>query len=226
MQLTSRAFTTPPATRIARLRVVVAEGSWVWANAIARELEADPTVAVVGVTGDADEAVALAERFHPHVVIAGAVLGEGECGLRTIGRIATRLRSCRAVVLAERPSEWVQVQADAVGAAVILRADVAEGSDVLRLVRAAARGSLPRRPARRADPLGDLGLTPSEAEIVQCLLRGLGTGEIAARLSLGAQTVRNKTHRIGRKLGVSGRAAIIARALELGVVPVGASLAA
>lgn len=209
-----------PAVRPARLRVVVAEASWLWANAIARELEADPAISVAGVTGDADEAVRLAERFRPHVVVAGAVLAEGECGLRLVGRVATRMRTCRALVLTDRDSDWLRVQADAVGAAVILRADIAESRDVVRLVRAVARGAVPRDGRRRrdGDPLARIGLTPSERELVDCLLRGMDTAGISRRLSVGEQTVRNKTHAVGRKLGVSGRARIIARVLELGVV--------
>lgn len=206
-----------------RLRVLIAESSWVWANAIAREMESDPGIVVAGVTGDAAEAMALAERYRPHVVISGAVLAEGECGLRLVSRIAGRLRSCRAVVMADRFSEWLEVQAASVGAGVVLRADVTEGRDIVTLVYAAARGVCPAgrvdRADRDADPLASFGLTPSEREVVTCLLRGLGTAEIASRLCLGEQTVRNKTHMIGRKLGVSGRPRIIARVLELGVVP-------
>lgn len=63
------------------------------------------------------------------------------------------------------------------------------------------------------------GLTPREVRIVGLLMRGHGTQEITERLHVHPQTVRNSTHRIGVKLGVSGRLKIVARAHELGITP-------
>jgi ATP/maltotriose-dependent transcriptional regulator MalT len=64
-----------------------------------------------------------------------------------------------------------------------------------------------------------LGLTEREVEIVRLLMRGFSTAEITAALHVHPQTVRNNTHRIGVKLGVSGRLKIVARARELGIDP-------
>lgn len=63
------------------------------------------------------------------------------------------------------------------------------------------------------------GLTDRELQIVALLMRGCGTEEITQRLHVHPQTVRNSTHRIGVKLGVSGRLKIVARARELGIEP-------
>ncbi|MEQ8834450.1 MAG: helix-turn-helix transcriptional regulator [Miltoncostaeaceae bacterium] len=60
-----------------------------------------------------------------------------------------------------------------------------------------------------------LGLSHREVEVVEHLMAGRDTSEIAERLHLEPQTIRNITHRIGRKLGVSGRLRIVARAHEL-----------
>ena len=75
------------------------------------------------------------------------------------------------------------------------------------------------RPARRRRAAGPHGLTPRQVEIVALLMRGHGTKEIADRLYLRPQSVRNAIHRIGVALGVSGRLRIVARARELGIAP-------
>lgn len=61
----------------------------------------------------------------------------------------------------------------------------------------------------------DLGLSIREVEVIELLMDGCDNAEIAARLHLEPQTIRNITHRIGRKLGVSGRLRIVARAHRL-----------
>lgn len=69
------------------------------------------------------------------------------------------------------------------------------------------------------DAADRFGLTGREIEIIGLLMRGFSTEEMTAVLHVHPQTVRNNTHRIGVKLGVSGRLKIVARARELGIVP-------
>lgn len=64
-----------------------------------------------------------------------------------------------------------------------------------------------------------LGLTRRELDVIALLVRGHDTQEIAGRLHLQPQTIRNITHRIGRKMGVSGRLRIVAMAHDLDLVP-------
>lgn len=56
-----------------------------------------------------------------------------------------------------------------------------------------------------------LGLTEREAEVLEAAARGLSNAEIAKELFLSEKTVKNHINRIFRKLGVSTRAAAIAR---------------
>lgn len=60
----------------------------------------------------------------------------------------------------------------------------------------------------------DLGLTPREVELVDCLAEGLSNGEIARRLFLSEKTVKNHLGRIYAKLGVGSRSAAVVRWLE------------
>jgi ATP/maltotriose-dependent transcriptional regulator MalT len=75
------------------------------------------------------------------------------------------------------------------------------------------------RPSGHDGAIERFGLTERELEIIGLLMRGFSTDEITAELHVHPQTVRNNTHRIGVKLGVSGRLKIVARARELGISP-------
>ncbi|MFC4560700.1 response regulator [Nocardiopsis mangrovi] len=62
-----------------------------------------------------------------------------------------------------------------------------------------------------AAPIPSLGLTEREGEILAAVARGLDNKGIAAELYLTEKTVKNHINRIFRKLGVTSRAAAIAR---------------
>ncbi|WP_236700629.1 response regulator [Allosalinactinospora lopnorensis] len=71
------------------------------------------------------------------------------------------------------------------------------------------RTSLGNRGTTTGPP--ELDLTEREGEILAAAARGLGNKAIAAELFLTEKTVKNHINRIFRKLGVSTRAAAIAR---------------
>ena len=60
-------------------------------------------------------------------------------------------------------------------------------------------------------------LTPREREILEFIAQGLNNNEIAARLVLGQNTVRNYVSNIFSKLQVADRAQAIVRAREAGL---------
>jgi len=77
-------------------------------------------------------------------------------------------------------------------------------------------------PERRADEaaLAQIthALTPREVEILRLVAAGIGTDEIATRLSLSRSTVRNHVQNILPKLGVHTRVEAVVLALKSGLV--------
>jgi DNA-binding NarL/FixJ family response regulator len=65
-----------------------------------------------------------------------------------------------------------------------------------------------------------LGLSRREQQLVHMISEGLTNKEIATRLGLSQQTVKNHVHRMLRKVGASDRLAIVERWHELREVPV------
>ena len=69
---------------------------------------------------------------------------------------------------------------------------------------------------RRENPVPNLG--GREREVLRLTAEGLSAPEIADTLGIGATTVKTHLQRVYRKLDVSDRAAMVAKALRLGLL--------
>ena len=112
------------------------------------------------------------------------------------------------VVLANRPTTAEATQMLSFGAAACIPKET-QARDIITAIHLASRGMnmLPRT-KDVADNLGPPGpdlLTPREAEVLDLLQQGRTNAEIAARLSIGVETVRTHAGNIYRKLGISSR---------------------
>lgn len=201
------------------IRVLVVEDHWVWADAVVHQIAAMPQAECVGVAAGAEEAIAAAARTAPHVALVDRLLGQ-DSGLRVARVLRGRLPAMRIVIVTVEPSPHAIAEAREAGlAGFVSKDDLLSGEQVRQLIVEVAGGGTVFSPAVRRieDPdAADaaFGLTSQEREIIRCLARGRGTPEIARVLCLAPQTVRNKTSRIGLKLGVSGRLEIVAKALD------------
>jgi LuxR family maltose regulon positive regulatory protein len=61
-------------------------------------------------------------------------------------------------------------------------------------------------------------LTEREIAVLRLLAGGLANKEIAARLTISPQTVKNHTHSINQKLGTANRTQAVVVALRLGAI--------
>lgn len=87
-----------------------------------------------------------------------------------------------------------------------------------RLLYALSRGRLGSDDRSHApSSAASAGLTPREVEVVRCLCQGLGTEEIAMRLSVSPHTITTHVRNILRKLEVSSRADAVVWAVEHGL---------
>ncbi len=63
-------------------------------------------------------------------------------------------------------------------------------------------------------------LSDRELEVLGGIARRLSNKEIAAELGIAPGTVKRHSHSVYSKLGVSDRRRVVARAIELGLLPV------
>ena len=204
------------------IRVLLADDHPVVREGLRGMLASEPDIEVVGEAGSGPEAVALAGRLRPDVVLMDLRMPGGD------GVDATRrLAGTTVVVLTTYDSDADILRAVEAGAAGYLLKDTPRAV-LADSVRAAARGEtvlaptvagrlLGRMRADRAEP-GER-LTARETEVLALLARGLTNAAIARRLILSEATVKTHLLRACGKLGVSGRTAAVTRAIETGALP-------
>ncbi len=193
-----------------------------------------PDVKVVGSAADGDEAVALAGRLRPDVVLMD--LGMPHCdGVEATRRLREHQPAVKVLVLTTFADDRSVVAALRAGARGFLTKD-AGAEQIEQALHAVARGearidpavqhhlvAAVADPAAGADPepaatLPD-GLTPREAEVVSLIAAGLSNTEIAARLVISEATVKSHINHLFTKTGVRDRAQAVAYAFRHGLAP-------
>ncbi|MEU1430267.1 response regulator transcription factor [Nocardia sp. NPDC005746] len=178
-----------------------------------------PDIEVVGEAGSGPEAVALAERLHPDVVLMDLQLGGDMDGIEATRRITTTVRPApHILVLTTFDTDADITRAIAAGATgYLLKAERPE--ELFAAIHAAAQGRTALSPPIADRVLNRMrnpqpALTARELDILGQLSQGLGNREIARALHVSEATVKTHLGRIYDKLGVDTRAAAVAVANE------------
>ncbi|MEW2545437.1 response regulator transcription factor [Streptomyces sp. NPDC047002] len=219
-------------------RLVVADDQAVVREGIVMLLGLLPGIEVVGAARDGEEAVALVAELAPDVVLMDLRMPRCD-GVEATRRIRQDHPGTQVVVLttyADDESLFAALQAGARG---YLTKD-AQGEEIVRAVddvlagQAGLAPAVQRRllerftapPPRAAAPaeLPD-GLTAREAEVLGLVADGLSNKEIAARLHIGAATVKTHINNLFAKTGVRDRAQAVRYAYQRGLIePPGTSV--
>ena len=208
------------AVRSGQLRVMLVDDHALVRAAVRQAITA-PDVDLVAEAASAEEALELAPRVHPDVLLVDIDL-PGMDGVALVRELAPRLPETRIVMLTVSSSDRHLMDAMRYGACGYLTKDVAPDA-LLRSVRSAYAGELamPRRLAARlihrlvessggattdADDPGLASLTCREAEVLRLLVNGLTDREIAATLTVSPRTVETHVSSVLHKLGARNRA--------------------
>ncbi|MFJ9342688.1 response regulator [Streptomyces sp. NPDC101733] len=189
-------------------------------------LGSEPDIEVLGEAGSGEEAVALAAKLRPDVVLMDLQLGEGIDGVEATRRI-TALPSPpgppHVLVLTTYDTDADITRAIGAGATgYLLKAERPE--ELFAAIHAAAAGrttlSAPVASRVMAHMRGSRPtLTDRELDILGQLARGLGNRDIARALFISEATVKTHLGRIYDKLGVDTRAGAVAVAKEQRLLP-------
>jgi DNA-binding NarL/FixJ family response regulator len=175
-------------------------------------------IEVVGEAGSGEEALAVAARLRPDVVLMDLQLGDGLDGVAATRQLTAAEAPPRVLVLTMFDTDADITRAIEAGATgYLLKAERPE--ELFAAIRGAAAG----RTALSA-PVADRllaqlrsprpALSEREQEILTQLARGLGNREIARALFISEATVKTHLGRIYGKLGVDTRAGAVAVAKE------------
>jgi DNA-binding NarL/FixJ family response regulator len=185
-------------------------------------LSGEPDIQVVGEAAAGNEAVAAARALSPDVILMDLRMPGGD-GVSATSQIRSAVPGARVLVLTTYDSDADILRAVEAGAAGYLLKD-AHRADLVSAIVAAARGETVLAPAvagRLVDQLRSRQpepLSARETEVLGFVERGYTNAQIGRRLFISEATVKTHLLRACAKLGVSGRAAAVARALETGAL--------
>src|SRR2546423_6522034 len=195
---------------------------------VVRDALAGSGVSVVAEAAEGREAVDLAARHRPDVVLTDIVLPELD-GPTAIRRIVSGSPLVRVIVFTGAKDAQTGITALKAGASGYVTKDL-DLSALPRIITAVADGEAAVSRAfvsvlidrLRTAPEGNVGLrpvrgplTPREWEVLDLLCGGLSMDEVTEALVLSPETVRSHLQRAMRKLGVHSRDAAVDAAREL-----------
>ena len=212
------------------IRVILADDHAVVRAGLRAVLGASADIEVIGEAADGAEAVALAERLDPDVVIMDLSMDQLDGATATRQIVDKRLRA-RVLILTMHAEEDYLLPVLEAGAAGYLMKNAAD-RELVDAVRTVARGDMFIRPSAakilargigRQDPLAAERarferLTEREQNVLKLTAQGYSAPEIGERLFISPKTVDTYKQRIGDKLGLTHRAEYISFALKLGLL--------
>jgi DNA-binding NarL/FixJ family response regulator len=199
-------------------------------------LEARPGLEVVGEAEDGLQAVELAVRSEPDVILMDVRMPNLD-GVEATRRIVAAGSGARVIVLTTYDLDEYVYDAIRAGASAFLLKDV-RPAQLVEAIRIVAAGdallapSVTRRlldrfarslPGRAPAPAALSSLTEREVEVLRLLASGLSNAELAEHLFVSEATVKSHISSILRKLGVRDRVQAVILAYEAGLVLPGSS---
>lgn len=186
-------------------------------------------IRVVGEVGSADEAVAVAVRERPDVVLMDIDM-PGLLAFDAVRTIRTRCPNTRIIVLSGFfHDRYIEEALSAEASGYITKGESADA--VVRAVRAVASGGTYFSPEVQARIVVDTHgarlaaegstrastLTPRELEVLRYIARGLSKKDIAAIMHLSVKTVDNHSTSLMTKLNIHDRVELARYAIREGL---------
>jgi two-component system, NarL family, response regulator LiaR len=206
------------------IRILIADDHEVVRKGLRSFLEPDADLEIVGEAVDGDEAVRLARRLRPDVVLMDLLM-PGMDGVTATQHIRQEFPHTEVVALTSVLEDASVVGAVRAGAVGYLLKDT-RVDELLRAIKAAAAGQVQLSPEAAArlmrevrSPDAPEALSPRETEVLRLVARGRANKEIAGKLGIGEKTVKTHVSRILGKLGVQSRTQAALYAGRVGLLP-------
>lgn len=213
------------------IRVLVADDHLIVREGLQLILETANEFELVGQAADGAQAVQLANRLKPDVILMDLQMPNVD-GLTAISQIRVQQPDVAIVILTTYNEDDRMIRGLRAGARGFLLKDT-DRATLLNTIRAAARGETLLKPEIMARVLahtdaapppatasasGATELTERERQVLQFLVRGAQNKEIARQLNITERTVKAHLANIFNRLGVNSRTEAATVAIRLGLV--------
>lgn len=211
------------------IRVLIVDDHALFRQGLARILEMEEDIVVVGEAANGREALDRAVELRPHVVLMDINMPVVN-GLEATRRLHRKLPHVGIIGLTIHDDEEYLRELIKEGAQGYLLKDT-EPVRVVEAIRRVFRGEafLPpnlitklfstlQRPSAADDAAPpEEDLTPREREVLQCIAQGMSNKEIAVSLYISQKTVKNHISSIFRKLDLTDRTQAAVYAIKQGL---------
>jgi len=187
-----------------------------------RMLEDEADIEVVGEASDGQEAITLARRLKPQVIVMDCALPEIN-GLQATRKILEFAPETQVLMLSMHTEDtWVRQALEAGARGYVLKnaLDLELGSAIRRIVNGETVLDTQLSFERNLKGERNTGLTAREVEILQLICDGKSNKEIAAQLDLSVNTVAVHRANIMDALGIHKTAELVMYAIRNGLVNV------
>jgi NarL family two-component system response regulator LiaR len=208
------------------VRVMVVDDHAIVREGLRTFLEMLPDIELVGEAANGQEALAVAQRVEPDVVLMDLVMPVMD-GIEAIRRLQTESPGVKVIALTSFSDDDKLYPAIKAGAAAYLLKDVGP-QELADAIRAAARGEVRLHPevtrrlmsgiAGEQAGASEESLTEREREVLRCLGRGLSNKEIGTELFISEKTAKTHVSNILGKLGLLDRTQAALYAVKHGLV--------
>jgi DNA-binding NarL/FixJ family response regulator len=211
------------------IRVLLADDQALVRAGFRMIVDDQPDMVVVAEAGDGAQAMQLAHRTHPHVVLMDIRMPNVD-GLEATRKVTALEPSPRVVILTTFDLDEYVYNALTAGASGFLLKDLPP-SELVASIRVIAAGDALLAPSvtrrlidefARSQPAADAAqqlsmLTERERDVLRLIARGHSNPEIAAALLLGESTIKTHVGRLLDKLGLRDRVQLAIYAYESGL---------
>jgi DNA-binding NarL/FixJ family response regulator len=207
------------------IRLLIVDDHMVVRAGLRDVLSSQPDFEVIAEATNGVEAVALADRLNPDVILTDLAMPQMD-GTTAIGKIKAKHQDIQILVLTTYDSDSDVLPAIEAGAIGYLLKDSGR-EELYAAIRAAAEGkplltsSVASRLMERMRGPAIEALSPREIDVLKLVARGANNQEIANQLYITQATVKSHLIRIYGKLNVSDRTAAVTKALEQGILRLG-----
>jgi DNA-binding NarL/FixJ family response regulator len=220
---------TNVAAAVKTARVLIADDQTLFRSGLARLLDSDERVTVVGEAVDGLDAVKLALSLKPDVVLMDIKMPNLD-GIEATRRIVTEVPKTKVLMLTTFEADNHVIQALKAGASGYVLKD-SQPEAIVTSILAVVAGERVMASAVANRVLEMLtgattpkefydGLTAREVEILKMLATGMANKQIAYKLKISEKTVRNHVSNMYEKLNIFDRAQAVLYAVRKGLVEI------
>jgi two-component system, NarL family, response regulator NreC len=215
------------------ITILLADDHEIFCQGLNMLLSAQLDFKVVGQASDGPQAIQMAERLRPNIVVVDMLM-PSLSGLEVTSQIRQRLPDTRVIVLSMHDDESYVVTALKNGASGYVLKD-SSAADLVQAVRATSAGKRflsPSLTERAIQAYINQGLSKSEGEaaeysrltnrereVMHLSIKGMSAGEIGRYLSISTRTVETHRAHLMHKLGLHSQEELLAYSIKHNIQP-------